>query len=118
MKSLKPVDSQLVCADLMFAKVSAFSTRGFARDLVDLYAIDQQRKIDWKALLAQAGRASDNDYNPAEFHVRLQLHGRECATAGYREELPVTNPPPVNAFRLFMKRLQAANQAVVRKTLR
>ena len=45
-------------ADLMFAKISAFSTRGFARELIDLFAIDQQRAIDWQVLLAQAALKS------------------------------------------------------------
>lgn len=36
--------------------------RGFGRDLIDLWAIDQQRNIDWRELLARAARAADNDY--------------------------------------------------------
>ena len=69
-------------ADLMFAKISAFSTRGFARDLIDLMAIDRQRRIDWQKLLGQAARASDNDYNPTEFHRKLVEHQRRCAATG------------------------------------
>ena len=105
-------------ADLMFAKVSAFSTRGFARDLIDLFAIDQQRAIDWQELLAQAARASDNDYNPTEFLRKLQSHRRECAKPAYARELPVSRPPAPATLRDFIERLMAANQAVARATLK
>lgn len=104
-------------ADLMFAKVSAFSTRGFARDLIDLFAIDHQRDIDWQELLGQAARASDNDYNPTEFHRKLKSHYRECARQSYADELPVTKPPAPAMLREFIERLLDANQAVARQTL-
>jgi len=105
-------------ADLMFAKISAFSTRGFARDLVDLFAIDQQRSIDWQELLAQAARASDNDYNPAEFLRKLQSHHRECVKRAYAQELPVRRPPAPATLREFIERLMAANQAAAQATLK
>lgn len=105
-------------ADLMFAKVSAFSTRGFGRDLIDLFAIDQQRSIDWRKLLAQAARASDNDYNPAEFLRKLHSHSRECSKPGYAEQLPVRHPPAPAALREFIERLMVANRAVARAALK
>ena len=105
-------------ADLMFAKISAFSTRGFARDLIDLFAVDQQRSIDWQGLLALAARASDNDYNPAEFLRKLQSHHRECLKRVYAQELPVRHPPAPVILREFIERLTAANQAVAQATLR
>jgi predicted nucleotidyltransferase component of viral defense system len=104
-------------ADLMFAKVSAFSTRGFARDLIDLFAVDQQRNIGWQKLLGQAARASDNDYNPTEFHRNLKEHCQECGGPGYVKELPVSLPPDMATLRQFIKRLLAANQTVARETL-
>lgn len=65
-------------ADLMFAKVSAFSTRGFARALIDLLAIDQQRRIDWRELPVRRPPA------PAllrEFIERLMVANRAVAQA-------------------------------------
>jgi predicted nucleotidyltransferase component of viral defense system len=105
-------------ADLMFAKVSAFSTRGFPRDLIDLFSIEQQLRIDWERLLTQAARASDNDYNPAEFHLKLQSHEQECGKASYADELPVTNPPSVTSLRRFIGSLLAANRTIAQKALR
>lgn len=103
--------------DLLFAKVSAFSTRGIGRDLLHLFAIDQQRRVDWRKLLGQAARASDNDYNPAEFHRKLRQHHRDCSKSNYAAELPATNPPSSGELRLFIDRLIAANQSVTRETL-
>ena len=105
-------------ADLMFAKISAFSTRGFARDLIDLFAVDQQRSVDWQELLAQAARASDNDYNPAEFLRKLQSHHRECVRPAYAQELPVRHPPAPAMLREFIERMMSANQAVAQATLK
>ena len=104
-------------ADLVFAKISAFSTCGFARDLIDLFAIAQQGDIDWTELLAQAARASDNDYNPAEFLRKLQSHRRDCSKPVYAQELPVRRPPIPTALREFVERLMEANKAVARLTL-
>lgn len=104
-------------ADLLFAKISAFSTRGFPRDLIDLFAVDQQRDIDWQELLSQAARASDNDYNPAEFLRKLQSHHHECVRPVYLRELPVRHPPGPAVLREFIERLMIANQAVAQATL-
>ena len=103
--------------DLLFAKLSAFSTRGFPRDLIDLFAVDLQRNPDWRKLFHQAARASDNDYNPAEFHRKLKSHYRECARAGYVDELPVTMPPDTTKLHQFIDRLLTLNQAVARDVL-
>jgi predicted nucleotidyltransferase component of viral defense system len=104
-------------ADVMFGKVSAFSARGFARDLIDLFAIDQQRGIDWRRLLAQAARASDSDYSPAEFLWKLQLHSRECPKPSYAQKLPVRHLPATDALREFIERLMATNRAVAQAIL-
>ncbi len=103
--------------DLVFAKISAFSTRGFARDLIDLFAAGQQRNIDWRRRLHQAAHTSDNDYNPSEFHRKLKSHYQECATPSYIEELPVTKPPALATLRQFINILLAANQAVAHEVL-
>jgi len=105
-------------ADLAFAKLSAFSTGSFARDLIDLFAIDRQREIDWLRLLARASRASDNDYNPSQFHQNLQWHRTECGKASYEHELPVKKPPTASALREFVSRLMVVNQVVARQTLK
>ena len=105
-------------ADLLFAKISAFSTRGSARNLIDLFAVDQQRNIDWQELLAQSARASDNDYNPAEFLRKLQSHHQACAKPSYLRELPVHHPPAPAMLREFIERLMLATQAVAQATLK
>jgi hypothetical protein len=104
--------------DLLFAKVSAFSTRGFARDLIDLFAVDCQRKIDWVKLLRQAARAPDNDYNPTEFHRKLKWHYCECSKRKYVDEMPVAKAPNSLQFRRFIQRVLAANRTVVKETLK
>jgi hypothetical protein len=104
-------------ADLMFAKVSAFSSRGIGRDLIDLFAVDQQRDIDWAELLARAAQAPDNDYNPLEFLRKLQTHSRDCARSAYLAELPVSRPPAPARLREFIGRLTAANQKIARAAL-
>jgi len=105
-------------ADLMFAKVSAFSTRGFARDLIDLLAIDRQQDIDWQKLLSRAAYAPDNEYNPTEFHWKLQSHYGQCTKRSYKDELPITKPLAPAVLREFITRLLDANQTVTRQTLR
>ena len=98
--------------DLLFAKVSAFSTRGFTRDLIDLFAVDQQKNVDWPRLLLQASCATDNGCNPAEFHRKLQQHLAACGKPDYRQEAPVTHPPATAELRRFVQNLQAANRLV------
>jgi hypothetical protein len=80
--------------------------------------LDQQRNIAWQRLLTQATRASDNDYNPAEFLRKLRFHYRERAKPAYARELPVTRPLAQAALREFIRRLAAFNQAVAQATLR
>ena len=104
-------------ADLLLAKVSAFSTRGFPRDLIDLLAAHQQQTIDWKKLFAQATRMADNDYNPAEVHRKLQEQARACRRPGYWKELPVTQPPSRRQLLEFIECLRSANRAVARSSL-
>jgi predicted nucleotidyltransferase component of viral defense system len=104
-------------ADLLFAKVSAFSTRGLPRDLIDLYAIHRHKQLDWEKLLLQAARASDNDFNPTEFHRKLREHHGDCGRPSYWRELPVMRPPSVVELRTFIEELTAANQTVGRLSL-
>jgi len=56
----KTVDSKYIpslkvtqFADLIEAKISALSTRGFARDFVDLYAAHNQRQPNWRSFFDQ-----------------------------------------------------------------
>jgi predicted nucleotidyltransferase component of viral defense system len=107
----------LSLSDLLFAKVSAFSTRSLPRDLFDLFSVDQQRGIDWRKLLEQAARMDDNDYNPAEFHSNLNRHAAECSSAAYWRDMPVRKPPAVEAFAGFVTRLREVNDQVIRSTL-
>lgn len=60
-------------ADLIDAKISALSTREFARDFVDLYTAHGQRRLDWRRLLVRASKNPLNDYNPVELDDRLRL---------------------------------------------
>ena len=92
-------------------------TRGFPRDLIDLFAADLQRNPDWRKLFHQAARASDNDYNPAEFHRKLKSHYCECGSPGYADELPVATPPDTAKLHQFINRLLDLNQAVARDVL-
>jgi hypothetical protein len=87
------------------------------RDLIDLYAIHQHRQLDWPKLFTQASQAPDNDFNPTEFHRKLQAHHADCGRRSYWRELPVTMPPTAHALRAFIEQLLAANLRVGRLRL-
>jgi predicted nucleotidyltransferase component of viral defense system len=104
-------------SDLLFAKVSAYSTRGLPRDLIDLFAVSEQKQIHWEKLLWQAARSLDNDYNPVEFHAKLQLHKGQCLGREFWQELPVTHRPNKSHVLEFVKRLREANRVVAQGSL-
>lgn len=104
-------------ADLLLAKVSAFSTRGFPRDFIDLYAVGAERRIDWEKLLRTAARASDNDYSPAEFSARIQECLQAIREGGFFEELPVAKPPSPDELCRFADALANANARVAQALL-
>lgn len=105
-------------ADLLFAKVSAFSTRGFPRDFIDLFAASTEKRIDWERLLAAAARAQDNDYNPAEFATRIREQLEAIRDGGFFEDLPVRRSPSVGELEAFAGQLAKANGRVAEALLR
>ena len=104
-------------ADLLFAKVSAFSTRGFPRDFIDLYAVGTERRIDWEKLLRTAARAPDNDYSPAECATRINESVQAIRDGSFFEELPVKRPPPPDELYGFAEVLARANARVAQALL-
>lgn len=100
-------------ADLIDAKISALSTRGFARDFVDLYAADQQRHLDWRRLLIRASKNQQNDYNPVELEDRLRLLEQEFKKG--TQELPCEQPPATIELTTFLEELRAINADVARE---
>ena len=99
-------------ADLIDAKISALSTRGFARDFVDIYAAHQQRHLDWRGLLLRASRNQQNDYNPVELENRLHLLEQEFRAG--TQEIPCERPPAINELTAFLEELRAVNADVAR----
>ena len=104
-------------ADLLFAKVSALSARGFPRDFIDLYAVGTERRIDWEKLLRTAARAPDNDYSPAEFAARISESIRAIREGSFLKELPVKRPPPPDELCGFAEVLARANSRVAQALL-
>ena len=100
-------------ADLIDAKISALSTRGFARDFVDLYAAHQQRHLDWRRLLIRASRNQQNDYNPVELEDRLRLLEQEFLKDA--QELPCERPPAASELATFLEELRTINADVARE---
>lgn len=100
-------------ADLIDAKISALSTRGFARDFVDLYAAHRQRHLDWRRLLVRASKNQQNDYNPVELEDRLRLLDQEFRKGA--QELPCVSPPAVGELATFLEELRAINADVARE---
>jgi hypothetical protein len=118
---LAPVRSKQILkvthfADLIDAKISALSTRGFARDLLDLYSAHQQRTMDWRRLLIRASKNQLNDYNPVELEDRLRLLELEFRQGA--QELPCERPPAVSALTSFIKELRTMNAEVARELTR
>ena len=103
-------------ADLVDAKLSALSTRGFARDFVDLYAAHRQRQLNWRNLLVRASKNQLNDYNPVELENNLNLIEQEFQRGA--QELPCAHPPPMTDLMGFVKVLRTANAEVAREIAR
>ncbi len=117
---LRPVPSKHIpglkvtqFADLIDAKISALSTRGFARDFVDLYAAHAQRRLDWRRLFVRASKNPLNDYNPVELEDRLRLLEEEFRKGAW--ELPCERPPASNELTTFLEELRAINADVARE---
>jgi len=100
-------------ADLIDAKISALSTRGFARDFVDLYAAHKQKQVDWRSLLIKASKNPLNDYNPVELENNLKLLEQEFQRG--TQEIPCTHPPSTNELKAFVAELRAVNAQVARE---
>ena len=100
-------------ADLIDAKISALSTRGFARDFVNLYAAHHQRHLDWRRLLVRASKNQQNDYNPVELEDRLRLIDQEFREG--TQELPCERPPAVSELAKFLQELRTINADVARE---
>ena len=103
-------------ADLIDAKISALSTRGFTRDLVDLYAAHGQRQIDWRRLLTKASKNELNDYNPIELENNLKLMKQEFLND--TQDIPCDRPPKISHLTAFLEELRAINAQVARDLTR
>jgi len=100
-------------ADIIDAKISALSARGFARDFVDLYTAHIQKTLNWQALLMKASANQMNDYNPLELENNLKLLEEELEKG--TPEIPCTHPPPIGELTTFLEDLRLANAAVARE---
>ena len=100
-------------ADLVDAKLSVLSTRGFARDFVDLYAAHKQRRPNWRSLLIRASENELNDYNPVELENNLRLLEQEFQMG--TPEIPCTHPPTAGELIVFLNELRAINAQVARE---
>jgi hypothetical protein len=103
-------------ADLIDAKIIALSTRGFARDLVDLYAAHKQKPLDLRSLLIKASKNPQNDYNPIELEKNLGLLEQELQKG--TQDIPCARPPKVGELTAFLEELRAINAAVARELTR
>ncbi|HEV2392246.1 MAG TPA: hypothetical protein VG146_07775 [Verrucomicrobiae bacterium] len=99
-------------ADLIDAKISALSTREFARDFVDLYTAHGQRRLDWRRLLVRASKNPLNDYSPVELDDRLRLLEEEFRKGA--RELPCEGLAS-NELTTFLEELRAINADVARE---
>jgi hypothetical protein len=99
--------------DLIDAKISAFSTRGFARDFVDLYTAHKQKRLNWRTLLLNASKNQLNDYNPIELENNLKLLEQEFQKG--TQDMPCTHPPQTSDLRAFLEELRAVNAEVARE---
>jgi hypothetical protein len=116
----KPVDSKYIpglkvaqFSDLIDAKISALSTRGFARDFIDLYAAHKQRRLNWRSLLNSASLNQLNDYNPIELENNLKLLQQELQKG--TQDLPCTHPPQSGDLREFVEELRTVNAELARE---
>jgi predicted nucleotidyltransferase component of viral defense system len=116
----KPINSKYIpglkvaqFADLIDAKISALSTRGFARDFIDLYAAHKQRHLNWRSLLNNASKNQLNDYNPIELENNLKLLEQQLQKG--TPDLPCTRPPQASDLRKFLEELRTVNAEVARE---
>src|SRR5438093_15568 len=100
-------------ADLIEAKISALSTRGFARDFVDLYAAHNQRQPNWRSFLINASKNQLNDYNPIELENNLKLLEQEFQKS--TQDMPCTRPPRTSDLMTFLEELRTLNADVARE---
>ena len=100
-------------ADLLDAKISALSARGFARDLLDLYLAHTQTHPDWRSLLLKASRNQQNDYNPIELENNLKLLQQEFRNG--TQDIPCERPPATSELKVFLEALRAVNANVARE---
>jgi hypothetical protein len=103
-------------ADLIYAKVSALSTRRFVRDLVDLYAANEQKTVNWRRLLIKASSEPENDYSPVEFENSLQILEQELQSD--TPDIPCERPPEISDLKAFLGELRTVNVAVARELAR
>jgi hypothetical protein len=118
-----PIDSKYIpglkvtqFADLIDAKISALSTRGYARDFVDLYAAHNQRQPNWRSFLIDASKNQLNDYNPVELENNLKLLEQEFQKG--TQDMPCTHPPGIGDLRVFVEELRTVNAGVARELTR
>jgi hypothetical protein len=100
-------------ADLIDAKISALSSRGFGRDFLDLFTAHLQRPLNWRALLLKASRNQLNDYNPIELENNLKLIELELEK-GAADVLPCAQPPPIADLKALLEELRSVNADVAR----
>jgi hypothetical protein len=103
-------------ADLIDAKISALSTRGFVRDFIDLYAAHKQKQLNWRGFLVKASKNPLNDYNPVELENNLKLIEQEFRTG--TPDLPCAHPPEIRDLKAFLEELRTLNAAVARELTR
>jgi hypothetical protein len=103
-------------ADLVDAKISALSTRGFARDFIDLYTAHIQRRLNWRSLLVGASKNPLNDYNPVELENNLKLLELELGASA--PDVPCSRPPRIKDLRAFLEELRTVNAEVARELAR
>ena len=120
---LAPVNSKYIpglkvaqFADLIDAKISALSTRGFARDFVDLYAAHKQKQLNWRSLLTKASKNPLNDYNPVELENNLKLIEQEFQKGP--QDIPCAHPPQISDLKAFVEELRIVNAEVARELTR
>jgi predicted nucleotidyltransferase component of viral defense system len=100
-------------ADLIDAKISALSARGFARDFLDLYTAHTQKHLDWRSLLIKASKNQQSDYNPIELENNLKLLEQEFQKG--TQEIPCERPPAIRELTAFLQQLRAVNADVARE---
>ena len=102
--------------DLIDSKISALSTRGFARDFVDLYTAHKQKQLNWRSLFTRASKNQLNDYNPVELENNLKLIEQEFQKG--TPDMPCAQPPHIRDLKVFLDELRTVNAEVARELTR